>query len=336
MLIGWNPWMSSSLLLISTVMIGDVLPKFFAAYSPSAVLLGSLRLLDPLRSVLDPVVNLADRTTDMLIGKMVPKRVKSRTPITRDEFETLVEMREEQGLLDTAEADMIREALDIERLSVRDCMVPRVDLTLMSAEDGPVKAEKVLDQSAGRWVVVYGETPDIVVGVIDVLAWRMAGRPIWSEVVQKIVFVPETMNVMDALEHHLKDTPLPVLIVDEYGGLEGMVSQEEIADWLLYEAAPWQGEAGEIRELSPGRYLIDGGTRLDDVCSELQLVLPAGGIDTIGGFVFNHLGHVPKAGERIQVEGGEFKVRRVVRARIQQVELRLPGRKTDLKEADEA
>jgi hypothetical protein len=87
-------WMSSSLLLVATVMIGDVLPKFFAAYYPSAVLLVSLRLLDPLRSVLDPVVTLADRTTDALIGKMVSKRVKSRTPITRDEFETLVEMRE--------------------------------------------------------------------------------------------------------------------------------------------------------------------------------------------------------------------------------------------------
>jgi putative hemolysin len=336
LLIGWNPWMSSSLLLAATVMIGDVLPKFFAAYSPSAVLLGSLRLLDPLRSVLDPVVNLADRTTDALIGRMVPKRVKARTPITRDEFETLVEMREEQGLLDSAEADMIREALDIERLTVRDCMVPRVDLTLMSAEDGPVKAEIVLDQSAGRWVVVYGETPDIVVGVIDVVAWRMAGRPVWSEVVQKIVFVPETMNVMDALEKHLKDSALPLLIVDEYGGLEGMVSQEEIADWLLYEAAPWQGEAGEIRELSPGRYLIDGGTRLDDVCSELQLILPAGGIDTIGGFVFNQIGHVPKAGERIKVEGGEFKVRRVVRARIQQVELRMHQLHTTETEEDAA
>lgn len=336
MLMGWNPWISSSLLLAATVMIGDVLPKFFAAYSPSAVLLGSLRLLDPLRSVLDPVVILADRTTDALIGKMIPKRVKSRTPITRDEFETLVEMREEQGLLDSAEADMIREALDIERLSVRDCMVPRVDLTLMSAEDGPVKAAKVLDQSAGRWVVVYGETPDVVVGVIDVVAWRMACRPVWSEVVQKIVFVPETMNVLEALEKHLKESALPVLIVDEYGGLEGMVSQEEIADWLLYEAAPWQGEAGEIRELSPGRYLIDGGTRLDDLCNELQLILPSGGVDTIGGFVFNHLGHVPKAGERIQVEGGEFKVRRVVRARIQQVELRLHVRKVEMKEEDES
>jgi CBS domain containing-hemolysin-like protein len=173
-----------------------------------------------------------------------------------------------------------------------------------------------------------------VLGIIDTLAWRFAERPAWQKMISQVPFVPETMLVLDALEKHLQHSALPVLIVDEYGGLEGMVSQEEIADWLLYEAAPWQGEAGEIRELSPNRYLIDGGTRLDDVCSELQLILPAGGIDTIGGFVFNQLGHVPKAGERIQVEGGEFKVRRVVRARIQQVELRLSGRKTDSKEEE--
>jgi CBS domain containing-hemolysin-like protein len=202
-------------------------------------------------------------------------------------------------------------------------MVPRVDLTLMSAEDSPAKAATVLEQSASRWVVIYGETPDVVVGVIDTVAWRLAGRPTWQTAQQLVAFIPETMPVLDALDKHLQNSTRPVLIVDEYGGLEGMLSQEEIADWLLYEAAPWQGEAGEIRELGGGRYLLDGGTRLDDVSSELQLYLPSGGIDTIGGFVFNQLGHVPKAGERIQVEGAEIKVRRVVRARIQQVELRL-------------
>ena len=131
------------------------------------------------------------------------------------------------------------------------------------------------------------------------------------------------MLVLDALEKHLRKSPLPVLIIDEYGGLEGMVSQEEIADWLLYEAAPWQGEAGEIRELGPGRYLIDGGARIEDVAQELELQIPAGGIDTIGGYVFNQLGHLPKAGERIAIPGADIKVRRAVRARIQQVELRL-------------
>jgi CBS domain containing-hemolysin-like protein len=323
LLLGWNPWLTAPVLFMTTVLVGDVMPKFFAAYSPSAVLLGSLRLLNPLRSVLDPIVTLADRTTDALIRKLVSGRVKMKMPITRDEFETLVEMREEQGLLDSAEAAIIREALDIERLTVRDCMVPRVDLTLMSAEDSPAKAATVLEQSASRWVVIYGETPDVVVGVIDTVAWRLAGRPTWQTAQQLVAFIPETMPVLDALDKHLQNSTRPVLIVDEYGGLEGMLSQEEIADWLLYEAAPWQGEAGEIRELGGGRYLLDGGTRLDDVSSELQLYLPSGGIDTIGGFVFNQLGHVPKAGERIQVEGAEIKVRRVVRARIQQVELRL-------------
>jgi putative hemolysin len=323
LLLGWNPWLTAPVLFMTTVLVGDVMPKFFAAYSPSAVLLGSLRLLNPLRSVLDPIVTLADRTTDALIRKLVSGRVKMKMPITRDEFETLVEMREEQGLLDSAEAAIIREALDIERLTVRDCMVPRVDLTLMSAEDSPAKAATVLEQSASRWVVIYGETPDVVVGVIDTVAWRLAGRPTWQTAQQLVTFIPETMPVLDALDKHLQNSTRPVLIVDEYGGLEGMLSQEEIADWLLYEAAPWQGEAGEIRELGGGRYLLDGGTRLDDVSSELQLYLPSGGIDTIGGFVFNQLGHVPKAGERIQVEGAEIKVRRVVRARIQQVELRL-------------
>lgn len=321
--LGWQPWLTAPILFAGTVLVGDVMPKFLAAWSPSAVLLGSLRLLNPLRSVLDPLAKLADQATDSLIQRLVPSRVKTRVPMTREEFETLVEMREEQGLIDPAEAEIIREALDIERLTVRDCMVPRVDLALLSAEDASARAAVVLDQSAGRFVVIYGETPDVVVGVIDTQAWRLAGRPAWQEMITHVPFVPETMPVLDALEKHLQHTVLPVLIVDEYGGLEGMVSQEEIADWLLYEAAPWQGEAGEVRDLGNGRYLVDGGARIEDVSQELELSLPAAGIDTIGGFVLNQLGHAPKPGERIQVPGADLKVRRAVRARILQVELRL-------------
>ena len=334
--LGWQPWLTAPILFAGTVLVGDVMPKFLATWSPSAVLLGSLRLLNPLRSVLDPLARLADRATDALIQRLVPSQVKTRVPMTREEFETLVEMREEQGLIDPAEAEIIREALDIERLTVRDCMVPRVDLTLLSAEDASARAAVVLDQSAGRFVVIYGETPDVVVGVIDILAWRLAGRPAWQQMITHVPFVPETMPVLDALEKHLQHTVLPVLIVDEYGGLEGMVSQEEIADWLLYEAAPWQGEAGEVRELGNGRYLVDGGARIEDVSQELQLSLPTAGIDTIGGFVLNQLGHAPKPGERIQVPGADLKVRRAVRARILQVELRLhPSRGTSVPEETE-
>lgn len=322
--LGWNPWLAATLLFVGTILIGDVAPKFIAARSPSLVLMGSLRLLNPLRSILDPISSITDRTTDALIRGIIPQRVKTRFPITRDEFETLVEMREEQGLLDSAEAAMIREALEIEGLTVRDCMVPRVDLTLMSAFDKPEKNSATLEQSAERYVVVYGETPDVVEGIIDTLAWRLAGRPAWANMLRPAAFVPETMLVLEALDKHLQNTPQPVLIVDEYGGLEGMIGQDEIADWLLYEAAPWQGEDAEIRDLGNGRYLLEGGTRIDDVTEALKISLPvSGGLDTIGGLVFNQLGHLPKPGERLHLEEVILKVRRVVRARVQQVELRL-------------
>jgi len=321
--LGWNPWLTSSILFLATVLLGDMAPKFFAARNPSVVLLGSLRLLHPLRNVLDPLAALVDRTTDMLLQKFVTRHVKMRLPVTRDEFETLVEMRQEQGLLDSDESAMIHEALDIEALTVRDCMIPRVDLALMSSEDSPQKTTAILEKSASRFVIVYGETPDSVEGVIDTGAWKLANRPEWRALLHVPAFVPETMPVLEALEHHLQSDEQPVLIADEYGGLEGMITRREIADWLLYEAAPWHGETSEIRDLGGGRFLLDGGTRLDHLKKEFDVDLMADGIDTIGGLVFNQLGHLPKAGERISLDSADLKVRRIVRARIQEVELRI-------------
>lgn len=328
-LMGWNPWLTSSVLFLATVLLGDMAPKFFAARAPSVVLLGSLRLLHPLRVVIDPLVTFADRATDILLQRFVAKHVKTRLRVTRDEFETLVEMRQEQGLLDSDESAMIHEALDIEALTVRDCMIPRVDLALVSSTDTPHKITAVLEKAAGRFVIIYGETPDSVEGVIDTAAWKLADRPEWRGMLHPPAFVPETMPVLEVLHQHLQGSERPVLIADEYGGLEGMITRREIADWILYDAAPWHGEAAEIRDLGAGRFLVDGGTRLDHLRDELDLDLdstsldPISGIDTIGGFVFNQLGHVPKAGERLNLETCDIKVRRMVRARVQELELRV-------------
>ncbi|MBB5032985.1 CNNM domain-containing protein [Prosthecobacter vanneervenii] len=332
--LGWNAWLTSSVLFLATVLLGDMAPKFFAARNPSVVLLGSLRLLHPLRNVLDPLAALVDRTTDVLLQKFVTRHVKMRMPVTRDEFETLVEMRQEQGLLDSDESSMIHEALDIEALTVRDCMVPRVDLALISSEDAADKITATLEKAASRFVIVYGETPDSVEGVIDTSEWKLANRPDWRTLMRTPAFVPETMPVLEALEHHLQGDVQPVLIADEYGGLEGMITRREIADWLLYEAAPWHGEASEIRDLGHGRFLLDGGTRLDHIHEELGVELHEDGIDTIGGLVFNQLGHVPKPGERIGLEEADIKVRRIVRARIQEVELRLKPKPAPSPEAE--
>ena len=93
--LGWNVWLTASVIFLATVLLGDMAPKFFAARNPSVVLLGSLRLLHPLRNVIDPLASLVDRTTDVLLQRFVTRHIKTRMPVTRDEFETLVEMRPE-------------------------------------------------------------------------------------------------------------------------------------------------------------------------------------------------------------------------------------------------
>ncbi len=332
---GWHPWVMAGGLFLVTVLLGDVLPKLVAVRRPESVLVACTRFLSPVRAILDPIAGLADRLADTILNGIVGNKLKMRASLSRDEFETLVEMRHEQGLVDAAEAEMIQEVLDVENLTVRDAMVPRVDLPLLPLKSREDVAHTALERASGRFVVVYRETPDAVEGVIDSVSWKLNGRRDWKTrpVIQSPVFVPETMPMLEALNQHLRDPSAVVLIVDEYGGLEGMVSQEQIADWLLYDAAPWLGEDSEIRELGQGRFLADGGARVDHLAEELGIELDSGGIDTIGGLVFNLLGHVPKAGERVAVgEDLEVKVRRVVRARVQQVELRL--RREDQSAAD--
>lgn len=320
---GLSPWLYAAGLFVVTVLAGDVLPKFVAVRSPGSVLLRTARILQPVRLILDPVTLLAERVSDWLLLLILPPGVKTRQPLTRDELETLIDMREEQGALAATEAAIINEILEITDLTVRDCMVPRVDLTLIEGRtDDRNDVAGKLEKAATRFAIIHGDTPDTVLGLIDVHQWKLTGRPAWSAAMQEPVFVPETFPALDALNRHLNTSASCLLITDEYGGLEGMVTQEELVDWLLFDAAPWQGDANELREESGGRFIADGTARVDHIADVMEVDLDAGGIDTIGGLVFNHLGYLPKPGERVRLGEVEIKVRRVSRRRVQQVEVR--------------
>ncbi|MBL9114344.1 MAG: HlyC/CorC family transporter [Verrucomicrobiaceae bacterium] len=323
--LGYSPWVTAPGLFAFTVFAGDVLPKLIAVRSPAKVLVRTARMLYPLRKVLDPLAVLAERASDLILSIVVPRNMKTRHSITMEELETLIEMREEQGSIDPSEAAILNEVFDIADLTVRDCMVPRVDLEMVDASSPEAKVHDTLDRASARFVILYAGTPDSVTGVVDAHEWKLAGRPAWSKVIQQPVFVPETFSALEALTRHLGSPAQCLLICDEYGGLEGMVTQEEIVDWMLYDAAPWQGETPEVRasDEQGQRHIADGAARLDHIADLLDVPLEEPGIDTIGGLVFNHLGYMPKPGERIRLQGLEIKVRRATRRRIQQVEIRL-------------
>jgi CBS domain containing-hemolysin-like protein len=244
-----------------------------------------------------------------------------RRGITAEEVETLIEMREEQGAISAEDATVLREILNLHTLSVKDCMTPRVDLPLMPHDSTTDEAEQMLETARARQVPIFDERADAITAVIDTDAWRMAGRPAWQTIENAPVFVPETMPVLDALRDHLGREGSAVVIVDEYGGLEGMLPRRNLVERLLGKVAPSKTTESAIESSGDGKYLVSGAARVDEVERELDVSLDAEGLDTMSGLVFNRIGYLPKPGETHEVGPLLVKVRRTARNRIQLLEI---------------
>jgi len=132
-------------------------------------------------------------------------------------------------------------------------------------------------------------------------------------------YVPETMKAMDLLRGFLTRPQGLAIVVDEFGGTEGIVTLSDITEEIMSDAAPLGDADLYIEPLEDGRFLVSGNARLDDLGEHLGFELEAEGIDTIGGFVFNRLGYLPLSGTRFEMPRLAITVRRTGRKRIEEI-----------------
>jgi CBS domain containing-hemolysin-like protein len=168
-------------------------------------------------------------------------------------------------------------------------------------------------------VPIYGETPDDIVGVLDVLPFLLDPSAHYTERLIPPSFVPETMKAIDLLRSFLTHPQGLAIVVDEHGGTEGIVTLADIVEEIISDAVPAQDQGLYIECLGAGRLLVNGAARLDDINEQLAVRLEEEGIDTIGGLVFNRLGLLPKPGTNLEVDGLKMTVRRTSRKRIEEV-----------------
>jgi putative hemolysin len=132
-------------------------------------------------------------------------------------------------------------------------------------------------------------------------------------------YVPETMKAMDLLRSFLTHPQGLAIVVDEFGGTEGIITLSDIIEEIMSDAAPLGDADLYIEPLDDGRFLVSGNARLDDVSEHLGFELEADGIDTIGGYIFNRLGYLPPSGTRFEMPRLAVTVRRVGRKRIEEI-----------------
>ncbi|WP_050030021.1 transporter associated domain-containing protein [Verrucomicrobium sp. BvORR034] len=322
--LGGNPWISGLSLFGTGFVVVEFLPNALALRSPTRTLRRTLPLFLAVRGFCRPVTRYLRQFSEGLATFFAPKKVKPRHNLLPEEVETLIDMREEQGALGTDEAALLRAVIDLNGLTVRDAMTPRVDLLLMPHDAGEMEALNTLESSRQRFVPVYDEKQDAIAYLVDVQRWKLAGRPHWSTLTVEPIFVPKTILLVEAWRQHLPAEDSAAVVVDEYGGFEGLLTREKFVEMLLSKAAPAPGNTIGIQPIGPDRYLVQGHTRLEEVERELGITLPPSeSVDTVAGLVMNRFGYPPKPGEQLTLEQVIIKVKRTSRARILQLELQV-------------
>ena len=198
-------------------------------------------------------------------------------------------------------------------------MTTRVD-TFVVPDDLPnEEAIANLKQRRHRRVPVYAETPDQIAGIVDVKQFLLDPTRHYTETLIPPSFVPETMPAIELLRGFLSHPQGLAIVVDEFGGTEGIVTLGDIIEEILSDAAPLGNAELYIEPLEEGRFLVSGNARLDDLAEHLGLELVADGIDTIGGYIFNRLGYLPNVGARLEIPRLALTIQRVSRKRIEEV-----------------
>jgi putative hemolysin len=315
-------WVKTLFLFALIVVACDLVPKMLALRDPFRFARQAILLLRLLLPLFGPLSRLTQRASELIANFFLPTKAERAEQFNDEELIALVELSAEQGQLRADEQEMIEAIIKLGNKSVNDCMTPRVDAFFISDS---MTNEDVIQQlriKRRARVPVFGDSPDEILGILDVKAFLADPSEHYAEKVDVPSFVPETMRALDLLRAFLKHPQRLAIVIDEFGGTEGVVSMSDILDEILADVAPRGDEELYLEELGNGAWLACGSVRLEDLEEALHLDFHTEEFDTLNGLIFNRLGYVPRSGEKVQVPPLDLEVRQSTRRRVVEVKLR--------------
>lgn len=262
----------------------------------------------------------------LLLGS--PATLESRiSPVTEDELKSWVEDAQPEGSLEQGERRMIYSIFHFGDTLAREIMVPRIDILALEVNTTLDEAVTALNNSGHSRLPVYEESIDRMIGMLyakDLLRVRQEGQTSLSSLrsmLRPAYFVPETKKVDELLREMQARSVHMALVVDEYGGIAGLVTLEDIVEEIVGEIRDEYDQKEEqlYEKVGDDEYIFHGRIGLDDFNNVMGSHLPTDIADTLGGFIYSQIGRVPVGGERIEVDNLVLTVEQVSGRRIRRV-----------------
>lgn len=286
-------------------LLGELVPKGLALESPEVVSGFMLPFVRLFYFVAKPLVNLTAMFSKFVVRVVFRSPEKTAIFQRRDVYRFLGSSVA-SGYLDKIESDIIRRLLVNASLPVRNFLVPRTQLVGVDIHTGVDKLRETFERSGKTKIIIFDSSIDNVVGIVH-------AKDIFKEVkavgqlISDVLFVPESISVLDVLEEFRAERVYSAIIIDEFGGTAGLVTVSDIMEIFLGDIAILSAEA-DVKQISSKQFLLHGGTAASDVEKIVGIRLPKGDFTTISGLIVSQAGRVPLQGERIYINDIEFQV----------------------------
>ncbi len=321
---GKGPTVSATVLTVVILIFGEVTPKSLAKERPEAWAIVATPLLRVMAVLLTPVNFLFTQWKKLL---RVLLRHQDDDGITEEELMGMVDQAETEGSLDQHESDLIRNAIEFNDMEVSEILTPRVDLEALADTATMEEAAAMYADSGFSRLPIYHDSIDNIIGVLhekDFYAAYCRGVKRLSELKSSVLYTTETARISDLLRQLQQNKVHMAVVVDEYGGTQGIVTMEDIMEELVGEIWDEHDEViEEFRKQSDGSYLVACSADLDDLY-DLFDMKPGEEYEasTVSGWVMEEIGRVPDVGDRFQADGLDVCVTRVEHRRVMEIRVR--------------
>ena len=326
-----NPmWVTATgmfLLALLYLLVARVIPNVLSESYADRISLTALPLIGPLSLLMYPFIRPLQYIEDHLLHHAMSASDEDDRPSPEDEIKSLIEETDEEDL-EEEEREIIRSVFEFGDTVTREIMTPRININGLKDTLTVDECIELVKESRHSRFPVYHENIDDVIGMVHVkdllrlCAGNQGAAPI-SQLVKKIDFVPETMPINDLMQLMKRAHSQVALVVDEYGGTEGLVSMEDIIEELVGEIEDeYDLQERSLQRRPDGSVMVQARMPIDEMNEELHSKLPESDeYDSLGGYIFSKLGRIPAAGETLEAPGYSLRIHSATERQIQVVHM---------------
>ncbi|MCL6582064.1 MAG: CNNM domain-containing protein [bacterium] len=307
----------------------EITPKIYASRFPEKIASVVVHPIAWCMSLLRPAVSAVNLLSDLLLKLVVPSGEGRKMPlISEEEILAAISMGEEEGVVEKEEGKMLMSIFELASISVKEIMIPRTEMICIEEKASYNEVVRLIEQSGRSRIPVYRESIDNIVGTIysrDLISFQGSPKSFsLAKIMHPPFFIPESKKALSLLAEFKERKMHLALVVDEYGGIEGLVTLEDVLEEIVGDILDEYDRKREwIKYLPDGKILVDGHASIREINRSLNTNIPHEEFQTLSGLILDQLGHIPAKGESVSYGGYLLTVSSMRRQRISKVEIQI-------------